>query len=630
MSINITDIYKSMESGLSINPLHILLSEKNKTEFKKSDNMDLMTDLVIKGYINRVGIMKTNFELGLDSKELEKRVQKDYLSKITLLKEDSPEFSSLNEGDKKALSHLVKAANILNEVYLKQDNPQNIEFRNYLKTEKEKGNKDAENALILFDAQKGMSAIDRQTQMVNLMKGNSPKDGKGLYPQDLSLEEFHNILINMLENGKSKEVKNILSQRSVVERNGNELKAVDYTKAYEKEFKAAADELEKAADVSSNSDFNEYLRLQAKALRENDNMLDAKADKKWADLQDTPLEFTISRENYEDELTGTVFENEKLSNLLKQNNINPVPKDFIGVRVGIVNKQGTEFLLKFKEFLPMLAHEMPYNNEYEQSVASGDSVKQTMVDADLVTVTGDSGAYRGGITIAQNLPNSDKASLEIGGGRRNVYHRQIRLSSNPEKLQKRLDALLDKSQHHLYSLEADHWFTIGHENAHSLGPSEKSSLGKYKSIIEENKADMASLSFVDILTEKGFYTKEQREQILVSACADLFAKSKPTMSQAHRVRSLMQANYFINKGAIEITPENKIKINIDKVVPAAKDMLKEIIRIQIDGDVDKAKAYIDRNFVWTETMEKIGSELTKIDKTLNGRVIAPLADKLAE
>ncbi len=602
---------------------------KNKTELQKSDNINLLDGLEAKGRINRIGIMKENLELGLDSQELEKRTQKDYMSKITLLKEDSSEYEKLADGDKKALSHLVKAANILEEVYLKQDNPKNIEFKKYLMNRANQNDKDAENALIIFNAQKGVSAIDRQTQTVKLLKGDSPKDGKGLYPQDLSTEEFHNILINMLENNKIEEVREILSQRTVVVRDNKELKAIDYTQAFSKEFQAAAEELEKAAAESTNKDFNEYLLLQAKALRKNDKMLDAEADKKWADLQDTPLEFTISRENYEDELTGSVFENEKLSKLLKQYNITPVPKDFIGVRVGIVNKEGTDFLLKFKEYLSLLAKEMPYNNEYEQSVASSDGVKQTMIDADLVTVTGDSGAYRGGITIAQNLPNSDKPSLTIGGGRRNVYHRQIRLSSNPEKLQKRLDALLDKSQHHLYDLEADHWFTIGHENAHSLGPAEKSSLGKYKSIIEENKADMASLSFLDTLTEKGFYTKEQRDKIIVTACADLFAKAKPTMSQAHRVRSLMQANYLINKGAIEITPDYKIKVNIDKVVPAAKEMLKEIIRIQIDGDVDAAKAYIERNFVWNDTMEKIGQELAKIDKTLNGRVISPLADKLA-
>ena len=132
----------------------------------------------------------------------------------------------------------------------------------------------------------------------------------------------------------------------------------------------------------------------------------------------------------------------------------------------------------------------------------------------------------------------------------------------------------------------------------------------------------------DTLVEKGFYTKEQKDQIAVTACADLFAKSKPTMSQAHRVRSLMQANFLIEKGAIEITPDYKIKINTEKVVPAAKEMLKEIIRLQIDGNVDAAKAYIDKYFVWGEVNEKIGQRLSEIDKTLNGRTISPLADKL--
>lgn len=624
-------MFSNLEIGFSIKkPVYTDSLKKGKTNLQKNANIDLMDGLEASANVNRVGIMKTKMEIGLNSVELERRVQKDYLSKIRLLGLDSKEYEVLENGDKEALCHLVKVAKILNDVYLKQDNPKNIEFKNYLGEEIRKGNSDAEKALILFNAQNGVSAIDRQTQMVNLLKGDSPKEGKGLYPQDINEKELHSILIKMIEEGEIEEVRDILSQRTVVVRNGEKLKAIDYTDAYAKEFNLAAEELEKAANVSTNKDFNEYLILQAKALRKNDKMLDAYADKKWAELQDTPLEFTISRENYEDELTGTVFENEKLAKLLKENNIVPIPKDFIGVRVGIVNKEGTEFLQKFKEFLPILAKKMPYSDEYEQTVTAGEDVKQTMVDVDLVAITGDSGAYRGGITIAQNLPNSDKPSLEIGGGRRNVYHRQVRLSANPEKLQKRLDVLLDKTQHSKYSLEADHWFTIGHENAHSLGPAEKSSLGKYKSIIEENKADMASLFFVDTLVEEGFYTKDQRDKILVSACTDLFSKSKPTMSQAHRVRSVMQANYLIENGAIEITEEDKIKINTDKVVFVAKKMLDEIIRLQIDGNVDLAKAYIDKYFVWTPIMEKIGQKLTEIDKTLNGRVVSELADKISE
>jgi hypothetical protein len=390
-----------------------------------------------------------------------------------------------------------------------------------------------------------------------------------------------------------------------------------------------ADELEKAAKYSTNEDFNEYLKLQAEALRTPDPMLDAYADKKWATLQDTPLEFTITRENYEDEMTGTIVENEELSELLKKYDISPVPKDFLGGRVGIVNKEGTERLLAIKKYLPTLAENMPYKDEYEQTISADADSEQTMVDVDMVYASGDVGEYRGGITLAENLPNSDKLSLTIGGGRRNVYHRQIRFISDEKKLQERLDAILDKEQHKYYLNEADHWFTIGHENAHSLGPKEGSEkLGKYRNIIEENKADMGSLAFVDLLTELGMYTQEQRLQIIVTFVADNFLKSKPTLSQAHRVRTVMQNNYFASRGAYEITKAGKIKVNIDKVVPVAKEMLAEIIRIQIDGDFNKAEKYVLDNFVWTDNMELIAKKLQKVSKALNGRLETELADVL--
>ena len=254
---------------------------------------------------------------------------------------------------------------------------------------------------------------------------------------------------------------------------------------------------------------------------------------------------------------------------------------------------------------------MPYNDEYEQTISAEADSEQTMVDVDMVMASGDVGEYRGGITLAENLPNSDKLSLTIGGGRRNVYHRQIRFISDKKKLQERLDAILDKEQHKYYLDEADHWFTIGHENAHSLGPKEGSEkLGKYRNIIEENKADMGALAFVDLLTELGMYTEEQRLQIIVTTMADNFLKSKPTLSQAHRVRTVMQNKYFADRGAYEIK-DGKIHVNIEKVVPIAKEMLAEIIRIQIDGDFNKAEKYVMDNFVWTDNMELIAKNFKK-------------------
>ena len=569
-----------------------------------------------------------DFELNLTMEELEKRTHKDYLMTKKMLKADAPEYLELAESDKEALKHLVKAAYILEKINMQIDCHHNLEFKAFLEEEIKKGNKQAELTKILFDAQKGMNAIDTMSNKINLAKGIVEYPGKGVYPEDLSKEEFHSILTKMINEGKIDEVKKILTQRSVVERSGDELIGIDYIDKFKEDFSKMADEIEKASVISTNEDFNEYLKLQAKALRQADPMLDAYADKKWATLQDTPLEFTITRENYEDEMTGTIAENKELSELLEKNGIKATPKDFLGGRVGIVNKKGTEALMAIKKYLPTLAQNMPFADEYEQNINPNSDAKQTMVDVDLVAVTGDVGAYRGGITLAENLPNDDKLSLTIGGGRRNVYHRQIRFISDMKKLQERLDAILDKEQHKYYLDEADHWFTIGHENAHSLGPKKAcETLGKYRNIIEENKADMGSLAFVDLLTELGMYTEEQRKQIIVTTIADNFLKSKPTLSQAHRVRTVMQNKYFSERGAYDII-DGKIHVNIDKVVPIAKEMLSEIVRIQIEGDFDKAEKYVLDNFIWTDNLELIAQKLQKINKTLNGRTESELAEKL--
>lgn len=571
----------------------------------------------------------SNYELNLSMDELKKRTHKDYLVTKKFLKADAPEYLKLADGDKEALKHLVKAAAILENIHMQIDCKHNLPFKKYLEQEIKKGNERAKLTKILFDAQKGINAIDSMSTSIRLAKGVDEKLGKGVYPEDLSKEEFHSVLTRMLNDGQDDEVRKILNQRSMVVRDGDKLKGIDYIDYFKDDFAKMADELELAATTSTNKDFNQYLKLQAKALRKADPMLDAKADKKWATLQDTPLEFTITRENYEDEMTGTIVENEKLSTLLQERRISPIPKDFLGGRVGIINKKGTGALMAIKKYLPKLAKNMPYNDEYEQTISAKKDAKQTMVDVDMVMASGDVGAYRGGITLAENLPNSDKLSLSIGGGRRNVYHRQIRFVSDMKKFQERLDAILDKDQQKYYNNEADHWFTIGHENAHSLGPKEGSEkLGKYRNIIEENKADMGALAFVDLLTELGMYTKKQRNQILLTAVVDMFPKSKPTMSQAHRVRTVMQNKYFFDRGVYKIMPEGKIHVDINKVVPTAKEMLSEIVRIQIDADFDKAEKYVQDNFIWTPEMNLIAEKLQKVNKTLNGTLETELADKL--
>ena len=566
-------------------------------------------------------------ECGLSMDELKQRTDPKYLGTIKLLESDSPEYAALDQKDKEALKYIVKAATYLENIEFQIDDNYNIPFKKYLEEQIQKNNEQAKLTKILFDAQKGINALDSLSHEINLAKGHKTKPGIGVYPEDLTAEEYQRILIKMLKENKTEEVRNITNQRSMVFRDGEYLKAIDYVEYFKEDFTKIADELDKAAEYSTDANFTEYLKLQSKALRTADPMLDAYADKKWAELEYTPLELTITRENYEDTITSSYSNNQELIDLLSAKNITPVPKDCLGFRVGIVNKEGTDFLLRIKQFLPELAKNMPYSDEYEQDVTNG-TIKQTMVDADLIILAGDVGAYRAGITLAENLPNDDKPSLTIGGGRRNVYHRQIR-ASNATQVQKKLDLILDQEQHQYYDTEADHWFTIGHENCHSLGPNIlESRLGQYRSIVEENKADMGGLAFTNILTNLGYYTEEQRKKIIVTVVVDNFLKVKPDLSQAHRVRTVMQNYYLKQHGAYTITEDGKIHVNIEEVVPAAYDMLKEIIRIQLDNKFEKAEEYVNKYFIWTDEMKIIGDKLQTLSATLNSRVENELADKI--
>ena len=567
---------------------------------------------------------KPEYQMNLSLDELKKREKT--LGVYEMLSVSSPEFEKLADGDKEALKHLVKAARVLDDVYLCQDSVHNIPFREYLQNEIAKGNEAAKISLKLFNAQKGINAKDIDGNWVSLAKNYPEKPGKGFYPEDLSKEEFHSILIKMLNNGEINDVRKILNQRSIVKRRKDKLVAIDYTEYFKYDFADAVEEIAKAASKSTDENFNKFLLLQAQALVVNNPQLDAYADKAWAKLQDTPLEFTVVRESYDDRMTPTVMENPELKKLLNMYGITPYAKDNIGVRVGIVNKKGTDYILKTKEFLPVFAENMPFKDEYEQKIGSDN--KQTMVDADIVDVQGQIGAYRGGISLASNLPNNDKLAVQTGGGKRNVYHIQTRNGKYSSNLQQKLDAILDKSLHKYFDVDMLHDFTILHENIHSLGPKENvQSLGLHKNIIEEHKADMGAIVMMDVLTQKGVYSPEQKRKFLTSFIVAYTLKG-PDFDSAHRKRNIMQQNYYIQNGGIQVSEEGKMYIDFDKIIRLSKEMLQKAVRVQIDGDAQTAKEYIDKYAVWTPKLQKLAENLKSIDTLTNNRIETPLADFL--
>lgn len=543
------------------------------------------------------------YEVNFSEEELD-NILTEKTRNIELISREFEGYKNLPVGDKKAIDHLIKAADIINNVALEQDNPYNLE----IKREMEKlavNDAYVSKVLQLFNCLNGVAGnngIDKEP--VRIFKNLPLFKGKNFYPTDLSEKEFHEIILKMAERGKIEELKKILSARTMVRRNGDELKSIDYTEYFAEQFSEIANELEVAAYYCTEPEFKEFLSWQVQALLQNNQDMDMLADKHWALLQNNNLEFTISRENYEDEMTGTVFNNPDVAKVINDNNIEVVAKDTLGCRVGLVNKEGTEKILKFKQTIPYLAQWMPLNKQYKQNSFSAEDLKQNMVDVDLIALTGDYAMCRGGITQAQNLPNNDKIAVKCGGWRRNVYHRQVLLSYDVENEKKLLNRLVDPELHKYVDHAQIIVFDIGHENGHSLGPTAEyqNSLGVFKHIIEEHKANVFSIaSIAELAKKEARFTKEDLKKIYASWVVEtLFLRARPIFSQPHRMASLIEFNYLFENKVIWFDSNKKLHIDFDLIGMVVYRLLEETIRVQLSKSADNAKAFINRWAVWGE------------------------------
>ncbi len=554
--------------------------------------------------------MKINgFKINISEEDLQTRLTAQ-MRQIELIDEQHDAYKNLTDGDKKALQYLVNAARIMNDVALEMDHPLNLVQKQALETAAAESDY-AANALKLFNSLNGVAGSNGLDEKpVEIFAGIHQFEGRNFYPNDLDIVELKKIIGQMLDDGQVDEVKKILSARTMVRRDGNVLKAIDYTEYFADEFSEIANELECAAHFASDELFKDYLGWQAQALLQNNEDMDILADKHWAKMQDTPLEFTISRENYDDKLTPQLFADAELCARLNALHIQPVPKDMLGVRVGVVNKEGTSLLLRFKDEMLKLADLMPLADQYQQNVGGDKGLKQTMVDVDIAALTGDYAQCRGGITTAQNLPNNDKPALAHGGGRRNVYHRQVRAGTDKEKTQKILEALVTPELHQYYDEEADHLFVIGHENGHSLGPdsSYQTALGIYQHIIEEHKADMISATMMPEYVKAGIIDEEELKKIYTTWIVRRhFMIAFPSDMEAHRVADLIEYNFLKEYGAFWFDENKKLHIDFAKMQSGSRALLAETIKVQLSKSPEIAKAFVERWTKWDDMNQYIAN-----------------------
>jgi hypothetical protein len=518
-------------------------------------------------------------------------------------------FQQLSDANKLALAHLVKVGQILDVVFLKQDHPHNLAVKAALAQAADEGDAEATDALTIFTMHNGIEGLNmyaKKSEPLLLFKNLPEPLGGGLYPSDITKEELIDYVLAYPEQAAS-----ILGNNTAVVRAGDRLEAIPYSIHYAGEMQQAARELLAAARATDHAGLAEYLRWQAQALvNDSDPEAMYMADKLWIELEDAPIEFTLGRESYEDLLSAEVAADPRVEAMLKENGIRAKRKDIIGIRVGIINREAYEKITLYRNKLDDFNQHMPLLDEYRAQAADVGTRRMTMADVDLVALSGDFAAARGGIVTADNLPNGDKLAVQLKVGSRLVFHRQIRNSVDTGLHNQFMDALIDPAQHHLYERDAWFLFLMGHELSHSLGPlttvdgrDKGGALGKSGSMIEENKADLASICMAAYLNENGILTAEQVQKVYVTWIVSQLPSKEPLAKEAHRSREIMQLNYFREKGAITLEAAGKLHVATEKMAETARDMLTEVIHLQLNGNPAEAQAFVDKYAAWNDALQ---------------------------
>jgi len=543
------------------------------------------------------------FEFGLSSQELADIVENKMWSNDLA---PNAAYEKLSEQNKQALVHLVKAADILDRVFLRQDHEDNIRAKELLEREAAHGDIDAQHALTIFTLHNGLEGPDMyapKTIPLRLFKNKELQGGKGFYPSGVTKEELVDYVVAHPEQASA-----LLSNNTMVTREGNRFVATPYSVFFRSEMEGAARELLAAARETDHAGFAEYLRYQAQAIvNDSDPAIVYKADKLWIDLEDAPLEFTYERESYLDILSGEVAIDPQAAEVLAANNIVTKRKDFIGARVGIVNRESYEKIALYRDHLAVFNETMPLIELYRAQAKEMGQRKMTFADIDEVHLSGHYAAVRGGVTAAQNLPNDDKLGYEYGN--RLGFHRKIRQTLGPTENQF-LDLIIDPEQRSWYDQTATFLFTIGHEFAHSLGPSLTldgrligTALGKWSSTLEENKADLTSMVYADYLQSKGLLTTEQVNKIYLTWIARQLPTKQPAEHESHRSRQIMQLNYFREKGALILEKDGKLRIIPDKMAATAREMLTSVLSLQLKGDPFEAGKFAEKYTAWNDGLQ---------------------------
>ncbi len=347
--------------------------------------------------------------------------------------------------------------------------------------------------------------------------------------------------------------------------------AVPYSVEYQGELAEAARLLRDAAKNTQNASLRTYLNERARAFLTNDYYA---SDVAWMEL-DSPIEPTIGPyETYEDAWFSykAAFE------------------AFITLR----DDAETEKLAKFAAELQGLENNLPIDKKLRNpKIGSLAPIRVVNV----VFTAGD--ANRGVQTAAFNLPNDERVIKEKGSKR--VMLKNIQEAKFEQVLKPIVNVALAEADRGDVTFDAFFTHILMHELMHGLGPHEvqggkgtvREALKENSSALEEAKADISGLWALQFLIDKGKLDKSLQKSIYKTYVASAFRTLRFGATEAHGKGMALQLNTLLDYGGVVVAKDGTFGVNEKKFRKAMEALTRDIMTVQAKGNYDLAKKMLD-------------------------------------
>ena len=375
--------------------------------------------------------------------------------------------------------------------------------------------------------------------------------------------------------------------------------AVPYSTEYQGELAIAAQHLRAAAAATAQPTLKAFLESRAAAFVSNDYY---DSDVKWMEL-DATIEPTIGPyEVYEDEWF----------------NYKAAFEAFITVK----DKAESDKLQKFSGALQEIENNLPIDPKY-RNPKLGALAPIAVVN----TVFSAGDGNRGVQTAAFNLPNDERVIREKGSKR-------VMLKNNQQaKFDKVLMpiskvALASGDQGNV-AFEAFFTHILMHEMMHGLGPHDinvggrtttvRQELKDTYSTIEEAKADISGLFALQFMVDKGQLDKSFEKTMYTTFLASAFRSLRFGVNEAHGRGQAIQLNYLLDKGAFKVNGDGTFSVDAAKIREAVSGLTREIMTLQAEGSYTKAKQMIDTLGVIRPQAKAVLDKLTSVPVDIEPR-----------